>query len=411
MIKLAKRDYFIYYIYFFIFITPLNTFKSQLFITTTILLIGWLITFNFKENRFMEELKKIFSFPPFLLIAVFLLFNLISFFWSTSIKDWLHIQSFFKYYLIIIPVLATTLTVEEAKSAFKIFLLSLSFYAIFTILIYLDLLTVTKTPENPFGILAYSVATPFMVIGFFSAIVLSYYEKNKKIKYLFYLLAAIFFVAIFIQNGRAGQLAFFGTLFIFIIMYRKKLLNIKNLLLLLVVISISLSTIHYFKKDKRFIKGFSEIEHIIDKGEFKGSWGARAYVWSGAIEAIENNPIFGVGAGSNIDYIRKFQKGNPVYSDSTVLATHNLHVDILFKYGIFGYTLFMGSIILLIFTLFQKEEKLFGLLGLIFFSTILFSSFGDDILIIKPVNNVFITIFILLSVIIIKQSSQKELNI
>ena len=406
----TKRDYFIYYIYFFIFITPLNTFKSQLFITTTLLLIGWLITFNFKENRYIEELKKIFSFPPFLLITLFLLLNFISFFWSSSIKDWLHIQSFFKYYLIIIPVLATTLTATEAKNAFKVFLLSLSSYAIFTILIYLGLLTVTKTPENPFGTLAYSVATPFMVIGFFSAIIFSFYEKNKKIKYLFYLLAAVFFVAIFIQNGRAGQLAFFGTLFIFVIIYRKKLLNIKNLILLLVIVSISLSTIHYFKKDKRFLKGFNEIERLLDKGEFKGSWGARAYVWSGALEGIKENPILGVGAGSNIDYIRKFQKDNPSYSDSTVLATHNLHVDILFKYGLVGYTLFMGSIVLLIITLFQKDEKFFGLLGLIFFSTILFSSFGDDMLIIKPVNNVFITIFILLSI-IIKQSSQKESNI
>lgn len=408
---IAKRDYFIYYIYFFIFITPLNTFKSQMFITTSLLLIGWLLTFDFKENRFIEEIKKLFSFSPFLLIAIFLLFNLISFFWSSNIKDWLHVQNFFKYYLIIIPVLATTLTAEEAKNTFKIFLVSLSFYAIFTILIYLGLLTVTKTPENPFGTLAYSVATPFMVIGFFSAIVLSFYETNNKIKYLFYLLASIFFIAIFIQNGRAGQLAFFGTLFIFMIIYRKKLLNIKNLILLLVIVSLSLSTIHYFKKDKRFLKGFNEIERLIHKGEFKGSWGARAYVWNGAIEGIKDNPVFGVGAGGNIDYILAFQKKNRSYSDSTVLSTHNLHIDILFKYGMFGYALFMISILLLIIELFKKDERLFGFLGLIFFSTILFSSLGDDMLIIKPVNNVFISIFILLSVIVIKKSPERKLSV
>ncbi|MCK9455056.1 O-antigen ligase [Sulfurimonas sp.] len=406
----TKRDYLVYYIYFFIFITPLNTFKSQLFITTTLLLIGWLLTFDFKENRFIQELKKLFSFPPFLLIALFFLLNFISFLWSSNIKDWLHIQSFFKYYLIIIPVLATTLTADEAKNAFKIFLVSLTFYAIFTIMIYLGLLTVTKTPEDPFGTLAYSVATPFMVIGFFCAIVLSLYEKNQKIKYIFYMIAVMFFIAIFIQNGRAGQLAFFGTLFMLMIIYSKKLISLKSTIFVVIVVILSLSAIHFLGKDKRFIKGFNEVKLLVEKGEFKGSWGARAYVWSGAIEGVKENPFLGVGAGGNIDYILEFQKNNPFYSDSTVLATHNLHVDILFKYGIFGYTLFIGSIILLILALSQKEEKLFGLLGVVFFSTILFSSLGDDMLIIKPVNNVFINIFILLSVIVIKKSPEKRLN-
>ncbi|MDD3505787.1 MAG: hypothetical protein PHX65_04470, partial [Sulfurimonas sp.] len=97
----------------------------------------------------------------------------------------------------------------------------------------MGLLTVTKTPENPFGTLAYSVATPFMVIGFFSAVLLSIYEKNKKIKSIFYLVAVIFFIAIFIQNGRAGQLAFFGTLFTLVFLYSKKLISLKSTLFII----------------------------------------------------------------------------------------------------------------------------------------------------------------------------------
>lgn len=401
MIKI-KREYFIYYIYFFIFITPLNTFKSQLFITTTLLLIGWIITF--KKNEYTKELKGFFSFTPFLLIILFFLYNCFSFFWSSSVENWLNIQSLFKYYLIIIPVLATTLTAQEAKNSFKFFLLSISFYALFSILIYLGLLEITKTLSNPIGTLAYSIATPYMVIGFFSSLILSFYEKNIKIKYLFYLIAIIFFIAVFIHNGRAGQLAFFGTLFTFIIIYRKKVLNVKNFIILIVIMSVSFSTIHLFKKDERFLKGFNEVENLINKGEFKGSWGERAYVWSGAIEGIKNNPIFGVGAGGNTDYIVSFHKKNNLYSE--ILATHNLHLDILFKYGMFGYAIFLSSIVLLLVSLFKTQEKLFGLLGITFYSTMFFTSLGDDILIIKPFNNVFINIFMLLSIIVIKKDQK-----
>lgn len=409
MTKLAKRDYFVYYIYFFVFITPLNTFKSQLFITTTLLLIGWLLTF--KENEYIKELKRFFTFTPLLLIIVFILYNYLSLFWSVNLKEWFQEQSLYKYYFIIVPVIASTLTAQEAKNSFKIFILSIGAYAVFSILIYLGVLTITKTPENPYGTLLYAVATPFLVIGFFSSILLSIYDTNNKLKYIFYFIAFVTFVAVFIQNGRSGQVAFFGTLAVFIAIYIKKLFIIRNFIIASIAIILSISGIFLFEKDKGFSRGFIEVERYMDKGELTGSWGARLYLWTAAIDGIEKNPIFGVGAGGNLEHMREYKKEHPLSQFNHLLATHNLHLDILLKYGIFGYILFVSSIALLIVSLFNKEERLFGLLGVAFFCVMFFSALGDDILLIKPFNNVFINIFIILSIIAIKERKMQKISI
>lgn len=406
MTKLTKRDYLVFYIYFFIFITPLNTFKSQLFITTTLLLIGWLLTI--KDNDYFARFKNLFTFTPLLLLIAFMLYNYLSLFWSANVKDWLQEQSLYKYYFIIIPVIATTLTVQEAKNSFKIFILSIGAYAIFSILIYLDVLTTTKTPENPYGTLLYAVATPFLAIGFFSSIILSAFETNNKLKYLLFFIAFVTFIAVFIQDGRAGQVAFFGTLIVFIIIYIRKLFMPKNLIIALVAITLSISGIYTFEKDKNFLRGIVEIKNYIDKGELSGSWGARVYLWIGAVDGIKKNPMFGVGAGGNLEHMREYKKEYPSRNFNHLLATHNLHLDILLKYGFFGYTLFVTSIILLIVSLFNKKESVFGLLGIAFFSVMFFSALADDILLIKPFNNVFINIFIILSIIAVKERKCKK---
>lgn len=406
MTKLTKREYLVFYIYFFIFITPLNTFKSQLFITTTLLLIGWILTI--KDNDYFTKSKNFFTFTPLLLLIAFMLYNYLSLFWSANVKDWLQEQSLYKYYFIIIPVIATTLTVQEAKNSFKIFILSIGAYAIFSILIYLDVLTTTKTPENPYGTLLYAVATPFLAIGFFSSIILSVFETNNKLKYILLFIAFVTFIAVFIQDGRAGQVAFFGTLIVFMMIYIRKLFIPKNLIIALTAITLSISGIYAFEKDKSFSRGVIEIKNYINKGELSGSWGARVYLWIAAVDGIKNNPIFGVGAGGNLEHMREYKKAHPSMNFNHLLATHNLHLDILLKYGFFGYTLFITSIVLLIISLFNKKEKVFGLLGIAFFSIMFFSALGDDILLIKPFNNVFINIFILLSIIAVKERKHKK---
>jgi len=409
MNKAINRNHLVLYIYFFSFITPLNLFKSQLFITTTLLLIGWLLTL--RENDYITKIKEIFNFKPFLLLFIFFIYTYISLFWSSDLKEGWKMQHYFKYYFIIIPVLASTLTAQEAKNTFKFFIISLGSYAVSSILAFLKIITISKTPENPIGNLAYSVATPFLVVGFFSSILLAMNETNNRLKYLFYFIALVCFIGVFIHNGRAGQVAFFGTTFVFIIIYIKKLLIPKNFIIALSLGVLSITSIFILEKNERFSKGIEEINLYLTKGNFEGSWGARAYLWNGAVEGIRNNPFFGVGSGGNTDEMLKFQKKNHSKFSGILTATHNLHLDLLLKYGFFGYLLFISSIMSLIFLFLKSNQKLYALIGIVFFSVMFFTGLGDDILTIKPFNNVFIIIFILLSVIYIENQKiiQKQL--
>lgn len=402
MNKTINRSNLVLYIYFFSFITPLNLFKSQLFITTTLLLIGWLLTL--RENDYMTKLKEIFNFKPFLLLIVFFIYTYTSLLWSSDLKEGWKMQGYFKYYFIIIPVLASTLTAQEAKNAFKFFIISLGSYAFISIFAFLGVITISKTPENPIGNLAYSVATPFLVVGFFSSILLAINETNNRLKYLFYFIAVVCFIGVFIHNGRAGQVAFFGTTFVFIIIYIRKLLIPKNFIIASLLVALSISSIFMLQKNERFSRGIEEINLYLTKGEFEGSWGARAYLWSGAVEGIKSNLFFGVGSGGNTDEMLKFQKKSPSKFSGILTATHNLHLDLLLKYGFFGYLLFISSIVslILLFLKSDKNKRLYALIGIVFFSTMFFTGLGDDILTIKPFNNVFIIIFILLSAIYIE---------
>ena len=403
LLEKIKENYLVSYIYLYIFLMPWNFSNGQMGVLSVILLVWWLSVG--KRDGYFSRLKDIIKFKPLLLLLIFFAYAYLTLLWTSNIPDAMEVFKFYKYYWIIIPVFFSVLTKEQAENGFYIFIFSIGLYSIFSILIYLSLIHVKYSgPANPRGILAHAIITPYMAIGLLSSILIAIYSKTKYIKIIFTVLALTSLIALLINIGRAGHLAFLITLFILIFVYRKQLFSIKLFIAFTIIFVGSIYILNETNKLDNFERGFYEIKDL-QNNHFSGSWGVRAYMWYAAADIIKEDPILGVGAGDNIDVFLEYTKTHP--SEATWLRTfHNQHLDLLTRYGIVGFSLFWASVVWLLYSL--KNHKLFFTLGLIFFSITFFDSFGDIILLMKPYNNVFMLVFILLSIISYnKQSSIK----
>ena len=406
IIKFNKKDWFINYIYFYVFVMPWNFFNGQMGTLSIVLLIWWLLVG--KDRGYFIKLKDIVKVKPLLLLIIFFLYAYLSLLWTENIefaKD--STLKFYKYYWIMIPVLFTVLDEEKVKYIFFIFVASLGIYAAFSILIFLNIIEIIDcSAENPRGILPYAIVTPYMGIAFLSSIVFLKYYSSKLIKHLFILIAVLTFIGLLINNGRAGQLAFFITFFILLFIYRSYLKNMNILLSAILIVIFSIFLLDLFGKLDRFRSGFNSLKYV-EVEKLSGSWGSRLYLGYAAVDILKSNPIFGVGVGDNIDEFIKYAKKHPNHA-SMYRSFHNQHSDTLTKYGIVGYFLFLGSVLLLLNNL--KQNRLYFSLGVVFFSMTFFDGLGDIILLMKPYNNIFILIFLLLSVIVYKSNDSKCLK-
>lgn len=394
-----KEDYFITYIYLYILLMPWNFLNGQMGGLSVILFIWWL--WIAKSRDFFSKLKAIFYFKPLFMILLFFAYSYFSLLWTDNFEDAKKALTYYKYYWILVPVIFTALNTKQAKNGLHIFVISLGIYAIFSILISLDIVHIidhTTNPtgvKNPRGILAYAITTPLMAIGFLSSLFIAYYNKLRIVKSAFLIIAILCLIGIFINNGRAGQLSFFITMGVLLIIYRKNLANPKILFSFIIIIFASLYMLVSFNKLARFQTGINDLKNL-EKTNFSGSWGARLYVWYATADIMKKEPLLGVGVGDNIDEFIKYAKTHPS-KGAWVRTFHNQHLDILVRYGLFGYFLLLGSVLWLLYAL--KNDELYFSLGIVFFSITYFDGFGDIILLMKPYNNVFMLVFILLSII------------
>jgi len=405
-VKQLKQDYFLSYLYLYILILPWDVWKPQIGVFSTILLIWWLLVG--KKRGYFKKLKELIKIPTIQALGVFFLYAFVSLLWSDNYNDAFNtFFRFFKYTLIIIPVFYTSLSPEHIKYALYTLSISLLFYALFSIGIYLEFYSVyDSTKTNPKGIMAYAIVTPYMVIATLFFTIFSFFT-NKRKKVLFLVFAAISFFALFINNGRAAQLAFFLTLLSLSFLFRKELLNnLTALLSFFLILMLSIILLYNFNKLDRFINAFSELQNPQEKN-FAGSWGKREYLLFAAGQIIKKHPILGIGVGDNIDALKQYENTHP--SEADYLRTfHNQHLDILTRFGIIGYLLFIIPFILLLYKL--RTNKLYFLLAFSFFSVTFFDSLGDIILLIKPYNNLFILLFILFCIIAYQKKDPDKLQ-
>ena len=113
---------------------PWNFLKAQMGILTFVLFIWWVIKY---KSVIISKLKSIIEFKPLFLLIMFIVYSYISILWSSSVEDGLdHVNKFHKYYIFIILPLFLTLNEKEAFSSIKVLIVSVGFYAIFSLSIF-----------------------------------------------------------------------------------------------------------------------------------------------------------------------------------------------------------------------------------------------------------------------------------
>ena len=404
LIDNIKENYFLSYIYLYVAIMPWNLTNGMMGFTTVVLFIWWLIIGR-KEGYF-KKLKNIFTFKPLMVFMLFLGWSYLSLFWTEN-YEWSEISlKYYKYYWLMIPVFMTSIDKEAAKNIFYIFIFSLGLYALFSISQALGIIKIDSGSTNdPRGILAYAIVTPYMAIASLSSFFIVLNLTDKRTKTLFSILTIFSLISLFLNHGSAGHLGFLMTIIIIIFLYRKYLFNYKIILTIISTISLGafiLKTTGYMDQT------LNELYELKDPNNPKnsGNFSCRVYLWEAAIELIPNHPIIGAGAGDNIDEFIEFTKTHPNKA-SVLRSYHNQHLDTLTKYGIIGYFLLWGAIFWLLLLL--RNNRYYFTLALIFFSVTFFDGIGDIILLMKPYNNIFMLMFLLFSIIAIsEQKSEKN---
>lgn len=410
--RLKQEDKFILFLYVYVFLMPWNFFKSQMGVLTAILLIWWIIRF---KGELVSRLKTLLEFQPLVLLIAFIFYTYIAVLWSSPMEDGLkHVNQFSKYYFFLIPILFTSFNREQAINGIKLFMVSFGVYAAFSLMIYAGLFTIESTgsdSNNPKGIMAYAIVSTYMAIGAITGFIIAQQQNNKLLKSVFYLLAILSLFALFVNQGRTAQLSLILTI-ITIGMFYYYRLQIKHKLLYFVGVISFLAIITFILLEtsgqiKKYNEAYAETQEILYENKYEGSFSLRVYFYKVGFEIMQDNLLFGMGPEDNWKELVKIQKSDPVYTRKNYFNSfHSQHMDTLTRYGLVGYILLLASVCLLLFRLKNNPQVFY--VALSFMSVVFYTSLANVMLIKKPFNYIFITVFVLLSVIAYLDQKEKQ---
>ena len=378
---MKKINIYIYYITSLnVFLLPFPMLNSQVGVLSLLAFFLYLIQGDLK-NKLILILKN----KALVLVFSFIVFNYISILYSFDKENALDSVKYYKYYWFLAPVIYTSFSAKQARDLLSIFLFSMFLYAVMSLLIYFGFLVLKDSNSlNPEGIMAYAIVSP--LLAFCALISLFRFLQKDKFRYLYLGLFVFFLLVLFINKGRAGQIALILSLIIFFIFY----LDFKKLILSLLAFGLCLFLIFNFTN--RFQEGIKQIENSLKSEKFIGSWGVRAGAHFASYYILKQAPLFGFGAGDNIYEYQKIVERNPYKLSAGVYlgGLHSLHLNILSKLGILPYLLFVFFIFYTLFK-YRKNKEVFLVLFALFSITFIDGLF-DVILFMKPYNNFFIII-------------------
>lgn len=400
-----EKDKYILFVYLFLLLTPWGLFKSQVAIFSIVLFIWGLIKY---KSDITNKLSIIWKFKPILLWLSFIIFCFIAVLWSDSFAEgFKRVFNFHKYEFLFGTALLISLTKEQAVTAIKVLLVSFSMYALFSISIYFDVVSVAGSSSlNPKGILRFSISTQYMVITSFVAILFAIYSKVRNEQIVFVLASFLSIFALSINYSRTSQLAFLLILIVFVIVFSLKNIKVAMFNLLLTVLVL----FAFFQNDRmlnKFNVAINEVKNIYNNNIYSGSFGVRLFFNKVGIEMIEENPFFGVGPVDNRNQLVQKEKEEKNYKAVIVKHFHSEHMEILTAYGLVGYLLLVSAVVLLIIKL--RKQNLYYYISLSVFLTLFFVSFANKTLALKPLNYIYVILFLLLSIIAYQSSLENKL--
>lgn len=223
--------------------------------------------------------------------------------------------------------------------------------------------------------------------------------------YLVVLILTIFIVLI---NARITLLIQFLLIISFLLKYlvhdfsiKKVVLTIMIFILLIGFVQVT-NSIYDYPHRKMFldIKASWDRSYASDISEGDGGLVTRFAIWRGAIEIIKSNALFGVGLGSEKEFLsREFKRKNSTYLAEFPNNAHNQVLSYLISVGLIGFILLIFFFLILLKDAYSKKCWFyFEFLSIFFIVSLTESVFTRDLgvsifayfntlLILKYVNN------------------------
>lgn len=338
-----------------------------------IMLFIFLINKNFK-NFFLESLNN-------RVVQAFLLYFLLHFLWvigSENLENALYQVR--KNIILLSPILFyPVIRKEYIEKIFFYLIIVLYFSAIYSILLYFNILSINNTISGE--------AIPFLYksdYGFFLLLGIGYsfLKLTQNTNLLFQKVFLLSFILtcsvdIFLIGSRTFMFLYIFAIFLLaIIVYKKQIIKI----LLFTLFAISLFAIMYTQNSKikyqidDIIKG---LESSFYEKDYQNSSGVRFGLIEYSIPVIKDNIWFGVGTGDHVSevvnrikssYDYEFEKNDKYKYLLQVLDVgyssflHNTYIQTLVQFGLIGFIIWINIFYQIIKS--KKSEKIYDELSI-----------------------------------------------
>ena len=387
-------NYFIL-IYAFTLSFPIEI-KRVIVIIMILLWITDRTTYNFK----LPETK------IFLYFGIFLVYSLLSYFWSdVTFQEALNYIRRYWYYLTVF-IIFKYLEKKYLKYSISFFLLGMLVSEILSYGNYFSFWQIgLGQPYNPTVFLHHTVNSIFLSITAIFLMSKIIYQKEYTMKIFYFIFFTTVTTNLLVNSGRTGYFTLFITIIIVIICIYKM-----NLKIILITFTSMIFTLYLaynlspnFKNRIHAIE--SDISNILKKN-YNTSIGARIGFWIITKEILKENPLFGVGIANNLNKKNKYISDNNLKNFSylkSLVHFHNNYLEIISQFGILGLVLFLYIIYLI--SIIKIKDKTIYILKISSISIFLLASLTD---IVFYLSNTILLFSFILGIILAQYKIEQE---
>jgi O-antigen ligase len=369
------QKYINYIIVVYAFVIPIS--RAAIVFFTALLIILAIID-NIKNTK--DIFLTIKNNKVVLYISIFIMYSLLSVFWSDDIKETLIYTSKYWYFAALV-IIYKYIKKEYISYAISSFLAAMFISEVVSYGLFFEFWTYkhgSVIDPTPFmNHLQYS-----MFLAFTSLLLLNRFFVERK--YIFRLGYFLYFLTVtvnlFINGGRTGQVAFIVSIFVV------GFLNIKNKLKALFLMSLLLFIILFsaYKYSPVFQTRINDmyinIKNIIYYNDFNTSSGVRIGFYIIGYDILKDNPLIGVGVSDTMNEVKKYANNLPYDFNKlkTMPNVHNDFLQILIQLGIIGALLY----ILIFYNIFKIiiKDIYYKNLPIIFVSIYVISSMFENMI-------------------------------
>lgn len=379
---LPYRQYIYYVTWFLCFSIPIPYSNGRVGFLSSILFLLWLA-----EGELKRKFHTLFQNRLFLCLFAILAYSFLSLWWSKYTEVGLETLNPYKYYLLAIPPIVTSIDREKAIRLVFAFILGVTVHAVTAYgAIFFEL------PE----LVAEKIYRPYAIYAPFTAFASLYFLSRffrrpdlSRGQILSLLLFAFLAVLLFVMPGRSGQIGFLAGLILLILLYYGKSMATVLLTVAGVVFVTSL-LVNIDTTRLKYSAAKKEMMGALVESEYKYSWGTRIGLLLCSLDVAKRNPVFGAGVGDSRDtFQRVIERGGnqSFYALANLDSPHNQFMTQLTKLGAVG-LLLMLIYIVLFYRLNITNDEL-KKLGTVFITLFCINCFADEILFMKPYNTYF----------------------